>query len=78
MTPESATRALTELRSLKPNWNSYKARAITDAALKTAAVLLTENPQIVPCSNGGIQIEWHTKGIDFEFRIAPDGREDLD
>lgn len=78
MTPEAATRTLTDLRRLKPNWDSYKARAITDKALQTAQVLLTEEPQVTPCSDGGIQFEWHVHGINFEFRIAPDGAEDLD
>ena len=30
----------------------------------------TPIPQIVPSPGGGVQIEWHTKGIDLEFHIA--------
>jgi len=78
MTTEAATRALDELRKLKPDWDSYKSSAIKEAAIQTAEVLLTAEPTVVPCSDGGLQFEWHTNGIDFEFRIAPDGREDLD
>jgi hypothetical protein len=76
MTTEAADRVLDELRKLKPDWDSYKSSAIKEAAIHTAEVLLTAEPTVVPCSDGGLQFEWHTRGIDFEFRIAPDGRED--
>ena len=78
MTQADATRRLTELRRLPVGWNSYRSRQVTEAAVQTTNVLLTEEPSIMPCSDGGIQLEWHTKGIDFEFRISPDGGEDTD
>jgi len=28
-------------------------------------------PQVVPTSEGGIQLEWHTKGIDLEITFSP-------
>ena len=78
MTPESATRALTELRRLKPNMDLIHGRMVTPEALQTAHVLLTEEPMIAPCSTGGIILQWDTRGVSFEVRIMSDGREDLD
>ena len=31
-------------------------------------------PQVVPRYNGGLQLEWHTGGVDLEIVIDPDGR----
>jgi hypothetical protein len=67
---------LAELAALKPNWDSYGGRQITETAIKTAELLCEEPPQITPCSDGGLQLEWHDRSINFEFRIAPDGTED--
>lgn len=66
---------LERLRALKPGWDSYGGSPITEAAIKTAEVLLAKTPQAVPCNDGGIQFEWHCGGIDFEFQIGPDGHE---
>jgi hypothetical protein len=34
----------------------------------------TVAPQVVPRFNGGLQLEWHTHGVDLELSIDPDGR----
>ena len=31
-------------------------------------------PQVIPTSEGGLQLEWHTKGIDLEITFSPDRR----
>jgi hypothetical protein len=31
-------------------------------------------PQVVPTSDGGLQLEWHAKGIDLEVTFSPDRR----
>lgn len=72
---------LEELSKLQPNWNSYGARPIAPAALGAVFGLLyqlarssTPRPTIVPTSDGSVQVEWHTRGIDLEIRVASPSR----
>lgn len=60
--------ALDDLRALEPNWDSYGAATISEAALTTASYLC-----FVPTVNGGIQIELHAGGMDIEVEIDPEG-----
>ena len=67
---------LDELGSLKADWNSYGARPISKFARNAALQLLQEislpstpRPAIVPTSEGSVQLEWHTKGIDLEVCV---------
>src|SRR5438552_408831 len=69
---------LDELLALPPNWNSYEAAAVRPSAIRTAKHLLakvirsnTPQPAIVPTIPGGVQLEWHTHGIDLEIEIVP-------
>lgn len=66
-----------ELLSLTPNWDSYGAPGIdpvyVDAALRLLLDVMQENtpaPSMVPTSRGGIQLEWHAKGIDLEVELV--------
>jgi hypothetical protein len=34
----------------------------------------TPAPQIVPSTRGGVQLEWHTHGLDIEVLVLPTGR----
>ncbi len=34
-------------------------------------------PTVVPTVHGGIQLEWHTRGIDLEIEVSPEGRCDV-
>ena len=43
------------------------------AALKVAAHEETPAPQVVTVA-GGLQLEWHTNGIDLELEFEPRGR----
>src|SRR5206468_4162766 len=59
------------------NWNSYGARPIRPEIVHVAAQLLRETvnhntpqPAVVPTVGGGVQLEWHTGGIDLEIEIA--------
>jgi len=62
-----------DLLTLPNNWNSYGAGPI-DSALIHEAMEFMNNllgpsnpaPRMVPLSSGGLQIEWHRKGIDLE------------
>lgn len=65
---------LQALAGLPENWDSYGARRVDVASiLATLNVLLVTMrdgvpaPSIVPTPRGGLQIEWHTRGIDLEI-----------
>ncbi len=73
--------ALYDIGSLPENWNSYDARPVAidaiAASLRLLAVIMTEAmplPAFVPTRRGGIQLEWHIKGIDLEIDVLPSGR----
>lgn len=70
--PDALEAVLAELAALPPGWNSYNAKPVTPQAIETVRGLLTYL-SIVPTSIGGLQIEGHAKGQDFEVEIAPDG-----
>jgi hypothetical protein len=65
-----------DLTTLAPGWDGYAARAI-DATVAVEAVRwvldhaypTVPQPAIVPSADGGIQIEWHRGGVDFEVAI---------
>jgi hypothetical protein len=80
--------------ALPPNWNSYQAGTIDSKIVHEAmnfinAVLVPTSPapRVVPLSSGGLQLEWHRKGVDLEvvldrgeapyfyFRNRADGEE---
>jgi hypothetical protein len=70
-------RSLVRLVNMKKGWDSYEARPIRRDAGFFALELLqqfmrnrTPAPQVVPTSAGGIQLEWHEKGIDLELHIT--------
>ncbi len=76
-TLESMARMLT----LPPNWDSYGAHRVKPSSLVSAFELLavtmrseTPVPLVVPTSRGGVQLEWHTRGVDLEIEIESPGR----
>ncbi len=77
-------RAIAELRRLlwlPRNWDSHASRPVD---LRSAAHVLgflltvmeasTPLPQFVPAQRGGIQLEWHRRGIDFEVEFDSSGQ----
>lgn len=77
----TAKARLDELGKLQPGWNSYGAPSISANARTTAYYLLrqlagpnTPRPYLVPTSDGSVQIEWHTRGIDLEIRVLSSTR----
>ena len=67
-----------DILNLPENWDSYGSEKISLAAAATALAILKvladkKKPWIVPCSDGGIQLEWHYDGLDLEIKINPDG-----
>ncbi len=57
------------MRLLRPGWNSYKAKPITEAAIQAMRKLLAEKPQVSPLVDGGLQLEWD----EAEIAILPNG-----
>jgi hypothetical protein len=62
---------------MPPSWDSYSAPRIGLDTAMFALVILedvmrsrTPIPQVVPSGSGGVQLEWHQKGVDLELHIA--------
>ena len=69
---------LEELLDLDANWNSYGAPPIDPEAILFAVDLLLDTmpgnvptPATVPTSRGGVQLEWHSHGLELEVAILP-------
>lgn len=67
---------LNELCSLPAGWDGYAAPPVSFANAYFALSMLdsacpygTPKPQIVPGSNGDLQIEWHTQRHDIELHV---------
>ena len=68
---------LIELLELPSGWNSYGARQIRKENVNVAVGLLgrimrpgTPPPIVVPTVRGGVQLEWHTRGLNVEIDIS--------
>lgn len=67
------------LLNLSENWDGYGAQRIIHECVIAAFSLVlppnatheTPEPQFVPTSQGGIQVEWHLGGIDLELVFDP-------
>jgi hypothetical protein len=64
------------IRNLERDWDSYGANPPTVKALEIATMLISHPPWVVPCNDGGIQLEWHESGVDFEIVIQADGTQE--
>jgi hypothetical protein len=67
---------LNELLRLPGGWDGFRARPLTDAAVRSAVLLLfaiandeTLPPQFFPLPDGGVQMEWHVAGESVEIEI---------
>lgn len=77
----AAAQAMSEIMNLPTNWDSYGALPVRPTAILAALSLLfeimqadTPAPTVVPTVQGGVQLEWHTHGIDLEIEILSLGR----
>lgn len=68
---------LQQLLKLEPGWDSYGGSPIDPKcvalALKFVSTILpndTSAPAVVPTSQGGVQLEWHTGGVDLEIEFV--------
>lgn len=75
------TNTLSEFVNLPLGWDGYDGVPTSEAAaLKALHILLSimsdESipPALVPTSQGGIQLEWHSSGYDVEIEVRRDGR----
>ena len=75
-------RRMEAVLKLKADWDTYSAppinRATTDAAFFSMLALASRcpdspPPQVVPTSAGGIQLEWHEKGVHLELEFQLNG-----
>ena len=64
---------LKRLADLGPNWDGYKAPPLDTSTIERAQAFL-DNMSTVPLSNGGVQFEWHMRGLDLEISFEPDGK----
>ena len=69
-----------ELQQLPRGWNSYGAEPVSDTAFRQTIEFLTAyvvrgiaGPELVPTVRGGLQLEWHRRGVDIEVEVSPDG-----
>lgn len=76
----SVQHEIRDLLLLEAGWDLYSARPIDERAVATAQVIVLEaarfgcpRPSIVPMSRGGIQVEWHTRGMNIEVTIPSHG-----
>jgi hypothetical protein len=74
---QATLQTLGHLLTLPQDWDSYGGRPVDPgcvwAAWQLLLVLMREDlpaPSIVPTSRGGVQIEWHVKGIDLEIEVV--------
>jgi hypothetical protein len=66
-----------KLKALPLGWDSYRGARIdpetADKAVELALALADKfpsyEPQLVPDSDGNVQVEWHTEGWDVEMWI---------
>lgn len=73
---DRVTARLNELRSLRNGWDGHTGHVISDRTVSEAYSFMSAMmgysvpaPDIVPLSNGRLQLEWHEKRIDLEIEI---------
>lgn len=78
---QEAIRQASELVRLREGWNSYSAKPVSGEAVQAAITFLVEAalatptvaaPAVVPTVRGGLQLEWHRRGVDLEIEFGPD------
>lgn len=78
---EPTLERLVGLITLPENWDSYGAPPVDPQCVHTAIRLLLDTmqddspaPAVVPTCRGGVQLEWHTRGLDLEVEILSPSR----
>jgi hypothetical protein len=72
--------SLHRLAALSPGWDSYGAKPLNPSAVRRMLNLLSlllpddaPEPSVVPTRDGGVQLEWHRRGIDLEVKVPASG-----
>ena len=78
---EPLLKRLMQLLPLPQDWDSYGGLPVAPANVWAAWHVLTRLmreqlplPALVPTRRGGVQIEWHRRGIDLEIEVLAAGR----
>jgi len=73
---EPTVQSLGKLLELGSDWDSYGGSPIDPRCVAAALDLIFGTlphdapvPSVVPTSGGGVQIEWHTRGVDLEVEL---------
>jgi len=73
---EPTVKSLGKLLQLERNWDTYGGSPIDPTCVAAALRLAFDTfpsempmPSVVPTSRGGLQFEWHTRGIDLEVEF---------
>lgn len=76
---------LDELAKLGPGWCGGDGDPIAEQAMANTRILadalarlIPFAPAVVPLADGGIQLEWHTNGVDMEVVVSGEGQASLD
>ena len=71
---------LLHLAELPKGWDSYDGNQVGQRAIRAALLFVSQlslpnlpRPSVVPCSDGGLQIEWHEAGVDLEVAFDAAG-----
>jgi len=71
---------ISELKKLEKNWDSYGGLPVTDSAIKSIRVLLSQldidempTPHVAPVPDGGIGLHWRVGARDLEIEADPTG-----
>ncbi len=71
---------LARIANLDRNWDGNNSAPISNQAAVWAGRILANldetvflHTSIVPCNDGGVQLEWHYDSHDLEVEISPDG-----
>ena len=77
---QEVIRQASALVQLPDGWNSYNAKSVSLETVRNAITFLLRSasanpnlaaPTAVPTVRGGLQLEWHQNGIDFEVEFGP-------
>ncbi len=76
-----AIERIVSVGSLQSNWDSYRAMPVDPLCAAAAITFVLNNvndqmplPSAVPTSRGGVQLEWHCKGVDVEIEFSSPSR----
>ena len=75
-TTESVLATITAFATFEEGWDAARAAPISPTAIDLACSIVKASvipPDAVPCSDGGVQLEWHVNGVDLEIWIHHDG-----